>query len=63
MKKLGTTIISIVLIIGILVGGAMIYHKCSKILWNNGICFSCEQAEWKFDGVYKGPSEWYCPNC
>ena len=63
MKKLGTTIISIVLIIGILVGGAMIYHKCSKILWNNGICFSCEQAEWEFDGVYKGASEWYCPNC
>lgn len=41
----------------------MIYQKCSKILWNNGICFSCEQAEWEFDGVYKGASEWYCPNC
>lgn len=63
MKQLGMTIISIVLIMGMLLGGAMIYQKSSEVLWNNGICYDCEQAEWEFDGVYRGASEWYCPNC
>ncbi len=63
MKRLGIATISILLVVGLLLGGAMLYRKASSVLWNNGICYNCEQAEWEFDGVYKGASEWYCPNC
>ena len=63
MKRLGIATISILLVIGLLLGGVMLYQKSSEVLWNDGTCYSCDQAEWEFDGVYKGASEWYCPNC
>ena len=63
MKQVIITIVfSIIFFIGLL-GLVMAGDALRNVIWNNGICYRCENAEWKFDGVHRGYSEWYCPEC